>query len=194
MPPLIPPMGPLRKAKKARTVSAHDGGRRGKPSRRDGILRTLRVLRMTCGPADLGQKAVRYENEAHPSRPGLGMGSRTRTNRNDARQQVPVPVAPNRDGGGDRSSPLPSHTTGHAGPLPALRKVEVTECAAPCLSMLLDSPPTRVPRSVLRPALHPVAQTGASVARTSEALPHRDPRSPRSAFRSALLPPEGGRI
>ena len=42
----------------------------------------------------------------------------------------------------------------------------------------------RVPRSVLRPRLHPVARTGAPVARSSEAIPHRDSRSP--AFRRGL--------
>ena len=42
----------------------------------------------------------------------------------------------------------------------------------------------RVPRSVLRPRLHPVARTGAPVARTSGASPHRDSQSP--AFRRGL--------
>ena len=44
----------------------------------------------------------------------------------------------------------------------------------------------RVPRSVLRPRLHPVARKAAPVARTSGTFPRRDPRSPRSPFRSAL--------
>ena len=90
-------------------------------------------------------------------------------------------------GGGDKSSPLPSHTTGHAGPHPAVRQVEVTGATGP--SARLRLPPTRVPRSVLRPRLHRVAQTAAPVVRTSGAVPHRDPRSPRSPFRSALPGP-----
>jgi len=69
---------------------------------------------------------------------------------------------------------VPSHTTRHAGPHRAVRRIEVTRVAA-LLSTRLYGPPPTLPRSVLSSGLHPYSPTVAPVAWTSEAICLRDP-------------------
>jgi len=87
--------------------------------------------------------------------------------------------------------PLGPHTTGHAGPHPAVRKVEVTwrageAPARPFLGACFHGPPIPLPRAGRLPGLHPEARRVAPGHWTSVASRYRDPWACCPPFRSAL--------
>src|SRR5690606_12657570 len=85
----------------------------------------------------------------------------------------------------------PCHTTRHAGPHRAVRRVEVMRPTGGTPSWSFPSarfhlPPVVLPRSALLSGLHPYPIAVAPVAWTSEAVYFRGPQSFRSPLRSAL--------